>query len=98
MGKLTDNWDISAGVAKMDTEIERGLANQAGLQIVWSPEFTFTSWTTYRTPIGLSIGGGARYVDSVIRPVTHEWRTAAGKRHQHDWRARLLGGGCHARL
>ena len=68
--QLTSNWEISAGVAKMDTEIEQGLNNQAGLQIVWSPEFTFTSWTTYRTPIGLSIGGGARYVDSVIRPVT----------------------------
>ena len=70
VGNLTPNWEISAGVAKMDTEIEQGLNNQAGLQIVWSPEFTFTSWTTYRTPIGLSIGGGARYVDSVIRPVT----------------------------
>jgi len=70
VGYLTANWEISAGVAKMDTEIEQGLNNQAGLQIVWSPEFTFTSWTTYRTPIGLSIGGGARYVDSVIRPVS----------------------------
>jgi catecholate siderophore receptor len=70
VGKLTDNWDITAGVARMDTEVEQGLNNQAGLQIIWSPEFTFTSWTTYRTPIGLSIGGGARYVDSVIRPVS----------------------------
>jgi len=70
VGKITDNWEISAGAAKMDTEIKRGLQNQAGLQIVWSPEFTFTSWTTYHTPFGLSIGGGYRYVDSVIRPVT----------------------------
>ena len=28
VGKLTDNWELSAGVAKMDTEIVRGLANQ----------------------------------------------------------------------
>jgi catecholate siderophore receptor len=70
VGKLTDNWEISAGVAKMKTEVERGLANQNGLQITWSPELTFTSWTTYHTPFGLSIGGGARYVDSVIRPVS----------------------------
>jgi catecholate siderophore receptor len=70
VGKLTDNWELSAGVAKMDTEIKRGLANQGGLPITWSPELTFTSWTTYHTPIGLSIGGGIRYVDSVIRPVT----------------------------
>jgi catecholate siderophore receptor len=54
----------------MDTEVKRGLANQNGLQIVWSPEFTFTSWSTFHTPFGLSIGGGFRYVDSVIRPVS----------------------------
>jgi catecholate siderophore receptor len=70
VGKPTDNWEVSAGIAKMKTEVERGLANQNGLQITWSPELTFTSWTTYHTPFGLSIGGGARYVDSVIRPVS----------------------------
>lgn len=70
VGKVTDNWELSAGIAKMDTEVKRGLANQNGLQITWSPELTFTSWTTYRTPFGLSIGGGFRYVDSVIRPVS----------------------------
>ncbi len=70
VGKLTDNWELSAGISKMDTEVKRGLANQNGLQITWSPELTFTSWTTYRTPFGLSIGGGFRYVDSVIRPVS----------------------------
>jgi catecholate siderophore receptor len=70
VGKITENWELSAGIAKMDTEVKRGLANQRGLQITWSPELTFTSWTTYRTPFGLSIGGGFRYVDSVIRPVS----------------------------
>ena len=70
VGRITDSWEISAGAARMDTEIKRGLANQAGLPITWSPEFTFTSWTTYRAAFGLAIGGGVRYVDSVIRPVS----------------------------
>jgi catecholate siderophore receptor len=70
VGKLTDDWELSAGVARMDTEVKRGLANQGGLPITWSPEFTFTSWTTYHAPFGVSIGGGVRYVDSVIRPVS----------------------------
>ncbi|HEX6637361.1 MAG TPA: catecholate siderophore receptor Fiu [Steroidobacteraceae bacterium] len=70
VGKLTENWELSAGIATMDTEVKRGLANQNGLQITWSPELTFTSWTSYRTPFGLAIGGGFRYVDSVIRPVS----------------------------
>jgi len=70
VGKLGDSWEISAGIADMDSEIVRGLANQQGLNISWTPELTFTSWTTYRTPFGLSIGGGVRYVDSVDRPVS----------------------------
>jgi catecholate siderophore receptor len=70
VGNFSENWEISAGVSKLDTEVKRGLANQNGLQITWSPEFTFTSWTTYRTPFGLSVGGGFRYIDSVIRPVS----------------------------
>ena len=89
VGNITPNWEVSAGVARMDTEIEQGLNNQAGLQIVWSPEFTFTSWTTYRTPIGLSIGGGARYVDSVIRPVSSNREpppaNATNMRVAHDY-------------
>jgi catecholate siderophore receptor len=54
----------------MDSKIIRGLANQQGLDISWTPELTFTSWTTYHTPFGLSIGGGVRYVDSVDRQVS----------------------------
>jgi catecholate siderophore receptor len=70
VGKLGEAWELSAGVAKMKTEVKRGLANQNGLQITWSPELTFTSWTTYHATSGVSIGGGVRYVDSVIRPVS----------------------------
>ena len=95
VGKLTDAWEISAGVAKMDTEVKRGLANQNGLQITWSPELTFTSWTTYHTPFGLTIGGGFRYVDSVIRPVSTNGAAAAAEPDQHAHGARLLGDGRH---
>ena len=70
VGKPTDSWEVSAGVANMDSKIIRGLANQQDLDISWTPELTFTSWTTYHTPFGLSIGGGVRFVDSVDRPVT----------------------------
>lgn len=69
VGQITDAWQISAGLAKMDTEVLRGTATQTGQQINWSPELTFTSWTTYTLPIGLTIGGGVRYVDTVARAV-----------------------------
>ncbi len=70
VGQITDAWQISAGIAKMDTEVIEGTAAQAGAQINWSPELTFTSWTTYQLPFGLTIGGGVRYVDTVFRQVT----------------------------
>jgi catecholate siderophore receptor len=35
----------------------------------WSPELTFTTWSTYTTPFGLQIGGGVRYVDTVARSI-----------------------------
>ena len=69
VGNVTDNWELSAGMAKMDTEVVRGNPNQTGSQINWSPELTFTTWTTYTTPFGLQIGGGVRYVDTVARSI-----------------------------
>jgi catecholate siderophore receptor len=72
VGRLTDNWDVSAGISKLDTEITRGSATQQGAAINWSPELTFSSWTSYRLPFGLTIGGGARYVDQVARSVTNQ--------------------------
>ena len=71
VGKLNDNWDVSAGIAKMDTEVVQGSSAQTGSQINWSPELTFSSWTTYRLPFGLTIGGGARYVDTVARSISN---------------------------
>jgi catecholate siderophore receptor len=72
VGRVTDNWDVSAGISKLDTEIVRGSPTQQGAAINWSPELTFSSWTSYRLPFGLTIGGGARYVDQVARSVTNQ--------------------------
>jgi catecholate siderophore receptor len=71
VGKVTERWELSAGIAKMDTEVEQGSATQTGQAINWSPELTFSSWTNYRTPFGLSIAGGVRYVDTVARAINN---------------------------
>jgi catecholate siderophore receptor len=71
VGQITDVWQITAGLAKMDTEVVAGTATQTGAQINWSPELTFTSWTTYQLPFGLTIGGGVRYVDTVFRQINN---------------------------
>lgn len=69
-GILTQNWQISAGLAFMEPEITRGneatvAAGTTGGAIQWSPEMTFTLWNSYTFGNGLVIGGGARFVDTV---------------------------------
>lgn len=65
-GMITPAWQISAGAAFMDTKVVEGAttSTQTGSQLNFSPKFSFTSWTTYTLPFGLTIGGGARYMDS----------------------------------
>jgi catecholate siderophore receptor len=71
VGKITDNWELSAGFSRLDSEVKRGSATQTGQQINWTPELTFSSWTTYRMPFGLTVGGGVRYVDTVARAINN---------------------------
>jgi len=69
VGQITPNLNVSTGFAYMDSKIVTGAANQQGGVIVFSPKVTFTSWLTYKLPAvpGLTIGGGARYVDTAAR-------------------------------
>ncbi|MEP7313419.1 MAG: catecholate siderophore receptor Fiu [Pseudomonadota bacterium] len=66
-GMITPNWQLSLGIATLDTQVsEANLSQpaQQGAQLNFSPKFSFTSWTSYKLPFGLTIAGGARYVAS----------------------------------
>ena len=67
IGQITPALSLSAGLAYMDSEILKGTAANQGGVIVFTPKLTFTSWATYKLPFGLTVGGGARYVDTVAR-------------------------------
>lgn len=74
VGGITQAWQVSAGLAVMDTEIVRGnrsaanngASNNEGGDIQWSPKLTFTLWNSYTFNNGLVLGGGARYVDNMV--------------------------------
>lgn len=84
VGALTDKWQLSSGFAYMDNEITRGnrtvdnpstttneaSGNNEGGAIQWSPKLTFTLWNSYTFENGLLIGGGARYVDTMVSSST----------------------------
>lgn len=71
VGNVTELWQVSTGIATMDTEIKEGSTgnNAAGAATRWSPDLTATLWTTYKLSDALTIGGGARYVSEQKRVI-----------------------------
>jgi catecholate siderophore receptor len=69
VGKLTDNWAVSAGYTTMDAKVTNGthVANDGSSDLAYTPKSAFTAWTTYHLPFNLSIGGGARYAGEMKR-------------------------------
>lgn len=72
-GIVMQNWQISAGLALMEPEIKKGssgsgssLASLDGGAIQWSPKKSFTLWNSYAFGGGFTLGGGVRYIDSVV--------------------------------
>ena len=68
-GAITDNWGVSAGFTTMNATVLSGpaVATDGTRALVYTPDKAFTSWTTYRLPFGLTIGGGARYTGALKR-------------------------------
>ena len=76
VGQLTRAWNVSAGVALMDSEQENQQTYNATTKVWtennavrWSPDWTATLWTTYSVA-GFRAGLGARYVDEQKRSIT----------------------------
>ncbi|HEX2605109.1 MAG TPA: TonB-dependent receptor, partial [Oxalicibacterium sp.] len=72
VGQITPRLNISTGLSYMDSKILQGTVNNSGANstggvIVFTPKVTFTSWLTYKLQNGVTIGGGARYVDTAAR-------------------------------
>ncbi|QKF66189.1 catecholate siderophore receptor [Arcobacter venerupis] len=62
VGEITDKWNITAGLAKMNTEYTNSTSTNEGLSLRFSPEHTATLWSTYKFTSVFNVGVGARYV------------------------------------
>lgn len=69
VGKLTDQWAISAGYTTMNARVVTGnsVANDGSSDLAYTPRSAFTAWTTYHLPFDLTLGGGARYAGQLKR-------------------------------
>lgn len=74
VGQITNFWQVSAGIASMETEQRDQVSrNSSGVVsentgVRWSPDLTATLWTSY-TLGDLTLGGGARYVSEQDRVI-----------------------------
>ncbi|ALU90427.1 TonB-dependent outer membrane iron monomeric catechols receptor protein [Herbaspirillum rubrisubalbicans M1] len=68
-GDVTSNLSLTAGYTWMDTKVDNGAITTASGEnnLAYTPKQAFTSWATYRLPQGFTVGGGARYVSSLLR-------------------------------
>ena len=77
VGRITPNWTLNAGFTSMHTSVSGGAvssdtseaapaANGSNV-LAYTPKSAFTSWTSYRLPFGLVVGGGARYSGQMQR-------------------------------
>lgn len=68
-GAVTQNWGVSAGLTVQDTQVLSGpsVLADGGSVLAYTPRHSFTSWTTYHLPIGVTLGLGARYNGKLYR-------------------------------
>ncbi|MEP6907090.1 MAG: TonB-dependent receptor, partial [Pseudoxanthomonas sp.] len=69
VGKISENWSISAGYTHQQAKVDQGalVTADGSNNLSYTPENAFTSWTTYRFPFGLTLGGGVRYSGEMHR-------------------------------
>lgn len=68
-GQITENWAVSAGYTRMNTDIVTGATVTAdGSDVLaYTPDSAFTAWTTYHITPKFTLGGGARYSGEMKR-------------------------------
>jgi catecholate siderophore receptor len=67
VGNVTRDMSVSVGCSHMDSRILVAAATSQGGVLTFSPVNTFTSWLTYKLPLGITVGGGLRYADTAAR-------------------------------
>ncbi len=67
VGQVSATWTVSAGLALMKTNITRGNEQTTGTVIPFTPEQSFTAWSTYKGLPGWTLAGGGRFYSKVGR-------------------------------
>lgn len=66
LGRITDRWEVLANVGYLDTEQQSQNPANDGRNLVLTPAFSGSIWSTYRVSNKLTLGGGIRHTDAVF--------------------------------
>ncbi|WP_028311532.1 catecholate siderophore receptor Fiu [Derxia gummosa] len=76
VGQITNFWQVTAGVSKMDTKALDSYSRNTTTGVVtsttgvrWSPDWSATLWTSY-TLDAFTLGGGATYMSKLQRSIS----------------------------
>ena len=65
-GQVTDRWQVLVSAGYLDATLDTQNAVNNGNQLVLTPKFSGSVWSTYRLPLNLTLGGGLRFTDDVF--------------------------------
>ena len=66
LGRITERWEVITNFGFLDSELNTQGAINNGNQLVLTPEFSGSIWTTYGLAMGLRLGGGVRQTSDVF--------------------------------
>lgn len=68
-GNISRDWLASLSYSHLDTKVAVGppVAQDGTPNLTYTPGDSITTWTSYRLPFGLTLGGGLRFVDGLHR-------------------------------
>ena len=64
-GQLTPGWQVLASMGYLSTALVTQSSVNNGNELILTPPFSASIWTTYRLPSNLTVGGGLRFQDAV---------------------------------
>jgi catecholate siderophore receptor len=69
VGRISQNWAVSAGYTLMDAAVTRGaaVAEDGSDALPYTPRSAFTAWSSWRLPHHVTLAAGARYSGEMRR-------------------------------
>jgi catecholate siderophore receptor len=84
-GQVTPRWNVLANYSYLEGKyVASPNPDQVGVPFTNVPKHSVNTWATYRVLDGLTVGGGARYMDKRLLRLTDTSRVYVPSYHTYD--------------